>query len=473
MTSIKSLRSIFGDAMIDGDDSRSTRYRLDQVGDASYGRTPRAVVYPTETQHVVELMRWATTHQIPVTARGGGSGLAGGAIPAEHGVVCAFERMNRIIEVDTDNYVAVLEPGVVTSRLDEVLQPHGLFFAGYPMSEDICCIGGNVAENAGGGRAVKYGTTANYVLGAEVVTASGEILRLGGKRLKDVTGYNLLQLMIGSEGTLGLFTEITLRLVPRPGARAVAFAAFPDSEAAARCVADLKRFGALSAVEFIDGETARQTNLGLPASQRTPLPDSAEAFLLVELDGVDQVQVATAMASVRTVIAGRSGAVVVEGSDDESVERAWKLRKAVPWWTKRVAGEAHSLEDVVVPPARIPELVQCADELRRRYAVPIAVFGHAGDGNFHITPMKDPEMDLTDWRATIDALLRDLYAAVRSLGGTISGEHGIGRKRTRYLPLVLGAQERAAMRAVKHALDPNGILNPGVALDDSPLDGVG
>lgn len=370
-----------------------------------------------------------------MTPRGGGSGLAGAAIPTAGGIVCSFEKMNRIIEIDADNLMVVVEPGVVTSQLDEQLKPHGLFFAGYPMSEDICCIGGNVAENAGGGRAVKYGTTAAYVVGAEVVTPTGTVLQLGGKRLKDVTGYNMLQLMIGSEGTLGLFTRLVIRVVPRPGARAV---------------------------EFIDGETARRTNEGLPESQQIALPADAGAFLLVELDGCDDAEVSTEMTLASRTIEDNDGTVVVSGADEPSMERAWKLRKSVPWWTKRVAGPYHSLEDVVVPPARIPELVTFCDSLRADFQVPIAVFGHAGDGNYHITPMKPEAMAPEQWDGVVDALLRELYRCVVDLGGTISGEHGIGRKRTKYLSLALSADENEAMKSIKQALDPNNVLNPGV-----------
>ncbi|TVQ35649.1 MAG: FAD-binding oxidoreductase [Spirochaetaceae bacterium] len=464
MKELQGLREVFGNDLIADNGRKLSRYAIDQVGDQSYARRPDAVVFPTHRDQVVALMQWANRNGIPVTPRGGGSGLAGAAIPAPGGVVCSFEKMNGIIEVDTGNLMVVVEPGVVTSHLDEVLKPHGLFFAGYPMSEDICCIGGNVAENAGGGRAIRYGTTAHYVLGAEVVTPTGRLLRLGGKRLKDVTGYNLLQLMIGSEGTLGLFTQLTIRVVPRPGARGVLFAAFPDSARASAAVTVLRRLTALSSLEFIDGQTARLTNAGLPRAQQTALPPRADAFLLVELEAASEADVAREMSAAAALIGESEGAVVDSGSDEEPMQRVWRLRKAVPWWTKRVAGSYHSLEDVVVPPARIPALVEFADQLRTRYATPIAVFGHAGDGNFHITPMKPEAMAPGQWSGTIDRLLRDLYGHVADLGGTISGEHGIGRKRTRYLSLVLSAEEIAVLQTVKRALDPNNVLNPGVVL---------
>lgn len=461
------LCSIFGADACITDGKRLERYRIDQVGDEAYAQVPVAVVFPTQTEQVVRLMRWANQTGTPITPRGGGTGLAGAAIPVSGGIVCSFERMDQIIEIDTDNLMVVTQPGVVTSRLDEALKPHGLFFAGYPMSEDICCIGGNVAENAGGGRAVKYGTTARYVLGAEVVTPIGDVLRLGGKRLKDVTGYNLLQLMIGSEGTLGLFTELTIRVVPRPEARALLFAGFHDGSSAVECVTALKRIPALSSVEFIDGITARATNAELPANDRCDLPEEVEAFLLIEVDEIDAGQLSRMMGSAERAVTTAEGTVVLRGSEPRSFEQAWKLRKAVPWWTKRVAGKWHSMEDVVVPPAQVPALVAYADQLRSQYAMPIAVFGHAGDGNFHITPMKSHSMSEKQWDISIAQLLADLYRTVYKLGGTISGEHGIGRKRTPYLDIVLSESERSVMKQIKHSLDPNGVLNPGVALDEA------
>ena len=454
------LREIFGTDLILEDSEKQNRYSRDQVAGRTYATMPSAVVFPTRSGQVADLMRWANRTGVPVTPRGGGSGLAGAAIPVPGGVVCAFERMNRILEIDTENMMVRLEPGVITNHLDEALRPHGLFFAGYPMSEDICFVGGNAAENAGGGRAVKYGTTGTYVVGADVVTPTGDVLHLGGKRLKDVTGYDLLHLMIGSEGTLGLFTSLTIRVIPRPAVRGVVLLSFPDSAAAAASVAVLKRSPALSAVEFIDGETARRASESLPRRKRTVIPDHTGAFLLVEFDGPDAAVVSHELeqASLRLPDA----VVVARGTDEDSSERAWALRKAVPWWVKRTAPDYHSVEDVVVPPAEIPALVAHADYLREKYQVPIAVFGHAGDGNVHINSMKPAEMPPEEWPNLIDRLSRDLYGRVRELGGTISGEHGIGRKRARYLELALGPAEIATMHAIKRALDPNNVLNPGV-----------
>ncbi|MCG8480696.1 MAG: FAD-binding oxidoreductase [Spirochaetales bacterium] len=470
MATLARLYDIFGDDIIVRGETREDRrkelvkYSHDQVGDERYWCEPAAVVFPTRTEQVAELMKWANATGTAITPRGAGSGLAGAAIPVADGVVCSLEKMNRIVEIDADNLMVVVEPGVVTNALDAALTSYGLFFAGYPMSEDICFVGGNVAENAGGGRAVKYGTTSAYVIGAEVVTPRGEVLRLGGKRLKDVTGYNLLQLLIGSEGTLGIFTELTIRVIPRPAARGVFFGAFPTPEAATGCIVDLKQRlpDGPSAIEFIDGETARRTNESLPRRDRSQLPDDAEAFLLVEFDGPDNDTVERLLTAATDLVTSRGGAVDVSGTDDAAIERSWRLRKQVAWWVKRSAGQWHSLEDVVVPPAAVPNLVSYVGGLRVEHSVPIAVFGHAGDGNFHVTPMKGESMTPAEWDATAYRLLSDLYREVARLGGTISGEHGIGRKRVKYLSAALAPPELEVMRAIKRSMDPNDILNPGV-----------
>lgn len=470
MIDLTGLKEIFGGEML-VEAKDVTRYGVDQIGDDHYRQNPAAVVFPTETSQVAQLMKWANRTGTPVTPRGGGSGLAGAAIPVAGGVVCSFKKMNRIIEIDTENLMVTVEPGVVTNTLDKELMAHGLFFAGYPMSEDICYIGGNVAENAGGGRAIKYGTTATYVLGAEIVSPTGEVLHFGGKRLKDVTGYNMLQLIVGSEGTLGLFTQLVIRVIPRPGARGVLLAAFPEIRQATQYVAALRRVSSEvpSSIEFIDGETARSTNESMREGDRQTLSPETQAYLLVEFDGPDTDAVDRLLQAAAVLVGENGGAADTMGTKESTMEAAWKLRKQVPWWVKRNAGSCHSLEDVVVPPAAVPELVMFADHLRSSYKVPIAVFGHAGDGNFHLTPMKAPEMSQEAWEHMIPDLLSELYGEVVRLGGTISGEHGIGRKRVSSLSVALSDAERASMIAIKRALDPRNVLNPGVIFSESEV----
>lgn len=443
---------------------RFDRYRRDMVSDRQLHRDPAAVVLPESTEDAVTLLRYADRHGVSVTPRGAASGLAGGAIAAPGGVVVSTERMNRVVEIDRSNMAAVVEPGVKTGELDDRLAPLGLFFAGYPMSEEICTIGGNVATNAGGGRAVRYGVTGAHVLGLHVVLAGGEVLHLGGKRLKDVTGLNLLPLFVGSEGTLGLITQITLRLTPRPGARRALLAAFASHAAATAAVVALRQLGSEvpAAIEYIDGRTATATAAANAALGFDDLGPNPAALLLIEADGRDRDDAGAAVRLYRDTIAHHGAAIVRSAATDAENDLLWRFRKAVPWWVKRRSGAFHSVEDVVVPPAAVPDLIE------RVYAVntqlEYAVFGHAGDGNFHINPMKPPQVPEAQWEAARDEFLRALYAIAIDLGGTISGEHGIGRKRTAYAAQAIGPQVDAAAHAVKAALDPNGIMNPGVLL---------
>ncbi len=461
---VDQLKTIFKHAVLCGDSGSLKKYSMDTVMDRRYAAEPSAVVFPETTDEVSNLMKWAYRWKTPVTPRGAGSGLSGGAIPAPGGVLCCFEKMNRILEIDTANMMVTLEPGVITNELDKALEPSGLFFAGYPMSEDMCFIGGNLAENAGGGRAIKYGVTANYVIGAQIVGPTGDIMKLGGKRLKDVTGYNLLQLMVGSEGTLGLFTEITLRLVPRPQGRCTLLGSFESDGSAARCISDLKTRlpSTPSSIEFIDAQTVRETMEIIRSARGVPVPEKFAALLLVEFEG-DSAEGAKAQRSVAAeILADNQGTPIDFSGDPRESELCWNLRKAVPWYTKRIGGQYISLEDVVVPPASVPLLVEYTEKLRRKYGVKIPLFGHAGDGNFHLTPIKAADMDPDAWYSLLEDLLKNLYGFIGSLGGTISGEHGIGRKRSKYLDTVLDPASIAAMRAVKLALDPENLLNPGV-----------
>ncbi len=465
---VSALRDIFGDDLLIGRTDLIEKYAKDMAGGSSWRMTPEAVVFPQTTEDVVRLMTVARTYRIPVTARGAGSGLAAGAVAAAGGIVCSLEKMNRIVEVDTENLAAVVEPGVVTRELDAALEPAGLFFAGYPMSEEICTIGGNVATNAGGGRAVKYGVTGHHVLGLQVVTAGGEVLNLGGKRLKDVTGLNLLPLFVGSEGVLGIITRITVRLTPRPGDRTAFLVSFASSQDATAAVGALRRSeaGVPSSIEYIDGKTAAGAAAQL--WRNTPAPflfdDSAGALLLVESEGRSRKEAHAILERYRPSIERHSGSVVVVADSPAALATIWKLRKAVPWWVKRQSGVHHSVEDVVVPSTAIPELVRRALELEASSGLNVAIFGHAGDGNFHINPMKPAAMSPAEWEARLHEFLTALYRVTVSLGGTISGEHGIGRKRTAALSLALSDAEIAVMRRLKDALDPDGILNPGVLL---------
>jgi glycolate oxidase len=399
-----------------------------------------------------------------VTPRGAGSGLSGGAVPVCGGIVLLCDRMNRILDIDPANLMVVVQPGVVTNEINEALRPHGLFYAGYPMSLETCYIGGNVAENAGGGKAIKYGVTGRYVTGLEFVTPTGEIVRLGGKRVKDVTGYDLIGLLVGSEGTLGIFTEITLRLLPLPRASVDLLVLFGTVDEAIAAVPQVMTGGGVipTAIEFMDQRSVQAACEYL--NETLPYED-AGAMLLVTLDGSAPAQVAADYEAVgeRCLSAGAMEVYVADNATTS--ERVWKMRRNI--------GEAFNLvsrdqcgEDIVVPIARIADLVSTIRDLEKRHDVLMPTFGHAGDGNVHIRIVVQPHVPTEQWQEMLPAILKDLYQVTAELGGTISGEHGVGSKRREYLPMVVGEPAIELMRAIKRAWDPNDILNPGKIFPD-------
>jgi glycolate oxidase len=423
---------------------------------------PEAVVKPETAQQVSQILKLANRERIPVTPRGAGSGLSCGAVPIYGGIVLSVERMNRILEIDRENLVAVVEPGVVTNDINDAVEAYGLFYAGYPMSVELCFVGGNVAENAGGGRAIKYGVTGRYVLGLEVVLPTGEIVQLGGKRVKDVTGYDLLRLMVGSEGTLGVFTKITLRLLPRPTARAVLLVPFPDTTTAIGAVPRVMTRGRIvpTSVEFMDQHSieAAYTYTG----ERLPHPNVG-AMLLIEIDGTSEERVEHDMNTVIELCLELGALDILVGNTPRDERRMWRPRQEMAEALKAVS-PVQSLEDIVVPMAQIPDLVPELDRLSEKYDVLIPCYGHAGDGNLHATIVKKRDTPMDEWNEKLPAILEALYVVVAKLGGTISGEHGVGSKRARYLPLVMDEKLIELQRAIKETFDPLNILNPGKIL---------
>lgn len=444
--------------VIYGQPERMLAYAHDEVAGEEHAHLPDVVVKPETAAEVAAVMRLANRERIPVTPRGGGTGLSGGAVPVRGGIVLSVERMNRILEVDRENMAITVEPGVVTNEINLEVQKYGLFYAGYPMSLESCFVGGNVAENAGGGRAIKYGVTGRYVLGLEVVLPTGEIVQLGGKRVKDVTGYDLLHLMVGSEGTLGIFTRITLRLLPLPAARAVLLVPFADVPAAIAAVPRVMTLGHLlpASVEFMDRLSIETAYRFLGES--LPHPDVG-AMLLVEVDGNSQEQVEAEYEAVAELCLEAGALDVYVGNTADTERKMWRPRQNLAEAFKAIS-PVQSLEDVVVPMAQIPALVPELERLGQEYGVLIPCYGHAGDGNLHATPVKRPETPLEEWHARLPSLLADLYGVVARLGGTISGEHGVGSKRAAYLPLVMDPVLIDLQRRIKAVFDPNNILNP-------------
>ncbi len=456
---IAQLTAISGkDRVISPDSKKLKRYSRDQVFDPGYARMPEAVVLPESTEEISRIMEFASAHRIPVTPRGGGTGLSGGCVPVHGGIVMSLEKMNRILDIDTENLVATVEPGVITRKLDEALRPHKLFFAGYPMSEQISTIGGNVAENAGGGRAVKYGVTGSYVLGIEAVAADGRIFELGGKRLKDVTGYNLLSTIVGSEGTLAVVTRIHLRLLPRPAASRAVLALFERDEEALDAVSRVMRDSGirLSAAEFMDTTCAHAAcgmlKETIPYDQYGPL-------LLFEVDGPAEESVIRDGEVIRSLLESLGAWTVLAESEADN-ERFWKIRKQGPWALNRMKND-QSHEDITLPIASVAPMMQRLSAIAEEFGVRIPAFGHAADGNLHAVPIRPDDMSQEHWQEILPDVLRAAYRAARELGGTISGEHGIGHKRISYMNEAVDPVALEMMYAVKRALDPGNILNPG------------
>ena len=459
---VDELRRIVGAKGVLVDEEKIEAYSHDETSAEEYGHLPEVVVLPAETAQVAAVVKLANRERIPVTPRGAGSGLSGGAIPQFGGILLSLERMNKLIELDVGNMVAVVEAGMVTNDLANYVQERGLFFAGYPMSLQTCVIGGNIAENAGGGKAVKYGVTGRYVLGLELVTPEGDVVQLGGKLSKDVSGYDLKQLVVGSEGTLGIVTKATIRLIGYPTAKADLLALFKTPREAIDAVPAILAKGAVpTSIEFMDQLSIRTSCEYLNES----LPyEEAGAMLLIELDGTNAEQVEADLISVGDLCEQHGAIEVYVAEDRNTMERIWNVRRNIAEAFK-VYSPVQSLEDIVVPTAKIPEIIPELDRLSAKYGMKIPCYGHAGDGNLHATLVKSPESSMEKWKEDEPKCLRELYRVVADLGGKISGEHGIGIKRKGYLAELIDPVELRLMRAVKRAWDPQNIMNPGKIFD--------
>jgi glycolate oxidase len=461
-----SLAAIVGERqVIFSDHDRLEPYSKDETAEKSYASMPEVVVKPASTEEVSKIMALASACRIPVTPRGAGSGLSGGCIPAAGGIVISFERMNRIIEVDLENLMIVAQPGVVTNSINELLKKDGLMFAGYPMSLETCFLGGNVAENAGGGKAVKYGVTSRYVTGLEAVLPSGEVIRLGGKLRKDVTGYDLLHLLVGSEGTLALITEITLSLLPVPRKRAVLLASFEGVGAAIAAVPRIIREARIvpTSVEYMD----RASILASCDYLNESLPyEEAGAMLLIEVEGEGLDEVYANYAAIGGACEAAGATKVFVADNRTTMERIWNVRRNIAEALK-VKSPSQSLEDIVVPTAAIPAFMEGLLSLAAEAGVEIPCYGHAGDGNLHATVVKPAGWTEEAWHQNLGGILERLYRLAADLGGRISGEHGIGSKRKNYLGINIDPATMALMKGIKKVFDPAGILNPGKIFPDA------
>ena len=417
---------------------------------------PEAVVFAKSTSDVSKLLRFASHEKIPVTARGGGFGYVGGCVPVQGGIALSLMRMNRIKEISFTDGAAIVEPGVLTADLKAAVRAQKLFYPPDPASMKDCTIGGNVATNAGGPRCLKYGVTRNYVIGLEVVLANGEVLRTGGRVHKNKTGFDLIGLFVGSEGMLGVVTEITLRLLPLPPARATLSAAFATATQPAEAVQAIFAAGFLpSSLEMADHFTleAARRDLG-----KMIVPDG-NAHLLIDLDGQED-SVRSESAAIRELILKRKPNALELATGEVDCEKLWALRRQFSN-SLRATGLTKLNQDVVVPRSRLVDLMEFADSLQAKHGFPIACFGHAGDGNIHVNIMADRYNRDADVREKVENALDDLFAQVLAWGGVITGEHGIGLAKKRWWPRATSEAVRDVHRRLKQALDPQGILNPG------------
>jgi glycolate oxidase len=419
------------------------------------GHPADLVVIPADTQQVAAVARLCNVHRVPLVVRGAGTGYTGGAVPVQGGVVLSMERMNRILEIDEANLLAVVEPNVITIDLQREVERVGLFYPPDPASLEKSALGGNVAECAGGPRAFKYGTTKRYVLGLEAVLATGEIIETGSKAVKNVVGYDLTQLLVGSEGTLAIITRIILRLIPKPPAQATLLGLFASIDAAVAAVSALIRRRAVpAAIELIDADSLEAVHEYL--GQKV-VPREANAALIIEVDGsLPAVEDEITRVAEACEEAGAVGVVRADTSSER--EQIWSLRRQLSL-ALRATGLLKINHDVVVPRGRVPDLFAAVAALKHEHQLRIASFGHAGDGNIHVNIMvrRDAPAELA--RARVAE--HQLFERVVALEGSISGEHGIGFAKAKYLPIELSDAEIALMKRIKRAFDPNGILNPG------------
>jgi glycolate oxidase len=421
---------------------------------------PEAAVRPATAQQVSHILAHCNKRRIPVTPQGGRTGLSGAALPTHGGVALSLERMNNIVAVDTRNLQITVEPGVITQHVDDAAAAHGLYYPPDPSSKGSCFIGGNLAHNAGGAHAVKYGITNAYVLALQVVLASGEIIHTGAHTLKNSTGYNLTQLLVGSEGTLGVITQATLKLVPRPQHKRTMLVPFADAQHAADAVSAVFRAGLVpSVLEFIerDGIIYGQRYLNMTRFS----VEGVEAHLLLEFDGNDPDAIMVDCTRALEVLEQHHCGEALFAESAEQQNELWRLRRCL---AEAVKGQNVYRElDIAVPRAELARLLRKVKEVGARYGTHTVCYGHAGDGNLHINLLKG---ELSDgyWNTDILLAIREIFAFAVSLGGTLSGEHGIGHVQRPYMDVRFAPAELALMRSVKHAFDPNGILNPGKVL---------
>lgn len=454
---IEALKQIVGDKNVVVDPEKLYPYSHDEVTEPRYHHLPEVLVFPETTEQVAAIVKLANRELVPIVPRGAGTGLACGAVPIFGGIVVSMEKMNKILEVNTENMYLVAEAGARTEEIQKAAREAGLFYAGDPCSGDSCFIGGNVATNAGGNRAVKYGTTRQQVYALEIVTPKGEITNLGGRLNKSSTGYALEQLIIGSEGTLGIITKVTLKLMPLPQHVMDLLAVFPDINSAITMVSKLIKAGITpTCIEFMDNAAIQCVERFLDEK----LPHGADGnYLIIQVEANSEDELDN-KAVLIDELGTENGAIAVLVPDSAKI---WRARKA---FAEAVRHEdlIHSNEDIVVPVDMLPQAIQVMNEICERHNAVARSVSHAGDGNIHLSILKG-DIPEAEWPEKLEQIQHDIFEYVYSIGGKLSGEHGIGYKKKALMHAHTDPVELEIMRSIKKALDPNNILNPGKIFD--------
>jgi glycolate oxidase len=447
---------VVGNPFVLTDNEHLERCASDHTEDLRY--LPEVVLQPGTTQEVATLMKYCNEQRISVTPRGAGTGLSGGALPVTGGVVLDMKRFNKILHVDKRNFQVTTEPGVITQELQEHLRAEGLFYPPDPASKGSCFIGGNVAENSGGPRAVKYGVVKDYVLNLEMVLPSGDIIWTGANVLKNATGYNLTQLVVGSEGTLGIITKIVLKLIPAVKHDLLMLVPFRSAVQACEAVNAIFLAGYTpSALEFMERD-AIEWSMRYVQSAGIDLPDDIAAHLLIEVDGNHMDELYRDAEAISAIVQQYDTDEILFADSHEQKQMLWTLRRKVGEAVK--SNSVYKEEDTVVPRAELPELLTIIKALGKEFGFHSVCYGHAGDGNLHVNIVKAGMSD-EDWQTRLPIGIRKLFTEVVRLGGTISGEHGIGLVQKGFMDVAFSNVQLTLMRNIKNVFDPNGILNPG------------
>lgn len=431
-------------------------YSHDETEDLQYA--PEVVLFPTKTSEVSAILQYCSSEGIAITPVGARTGLSGGMLTVYGGVALSTSKMNAILKIDTDNLQVITQPGVIVEELQRAVAEKGLLYAPDPASRGTCYIGGNLAENSGGPRAVKYGVTKDWVLNLEVVLPSGEIIQTGANTLKNSTGYNLTQLMVGSEGTLGVITQATLKLMPQPAQRLLMLVSFPSAKDACKTVSAIFKAGVVpSALEFME-RAAIELAMSFTGEQPIDLTDDTEAQLLIEVDGNESADLMKECEVIMTVCESLGAGEILFAEDEAQKDKLWFLRRRVGEAVKAVS--IYKEEDTVVPRFKLPELLAGIKEIGKNYGFNSVCYGHAGDGNLHVNILKE-ELDENAWNQMLPNAIREIFELTVSLEGTLSGEHGIGWVQKEYMDVAYSEIALNLMWQTKQVFDPKLILNPG------------